>query len=82
MTINFLFFENYETLDIEENAVLVIPGGQGTRVFVNDELDNWVRPGLGHLYYAFDSIKDSAQKIKDLGQRTTYYGHGKPTEDI
>ena len=78
MTINFLFFENYETLDIfgpieilaridgvktnyvsmqgglvksrqgfaiqtsaisdaEENAVLVIPGGQGTRVFVNDE---------------------------------------------
>ena len=78
MTLNFLFFENYETLDIigpieilaridgvktnyvsmqgglvksrqgfaiqtsaisdaEENAVLVIPGGQGTRVFVNDE---------------------------------------------
>ena len=23
--------------DAEENAVLVIPGGQGTRVFVNDE---------------------------------------------
>ncbi len=40
MTINFLFFENYEILDIEENAVLVIPGGQGTRVFVGDELDN------------------------------------------
>ena len=51
-------------------------------LFVGDELDNWIRPGLGHLYYDFDAIKDSAQKIKGLGARTIYYGHGKPTENI
>ena len=49
-------------------------------LFVGDELDNWIRPGLGHLYYDFDAIKKSAQKIKGLGTRTIYYGHGKPTE--
>ena len=51
-------------------------------LFVGDELDNWVRPAVGHLYYDFDAIKKSAQKIKDLGQRTIYYGHGKPTENF
>ena len=50
-------------------------------LFVGDELDNWLRPALGHLYYDFDSIKDSAQKIRNLGERTIYYGHGKPTEN-
>ncbi|MBP5447002.1 MAG: MBL fold metallo-hydrolase [Treponema sp.] len=51
-------------------------------LFVGDELDNWMRPGLGHLYYDFDAIKKSAQKIEGLGARTIYYGHGKPTENI
>ncbi|MBR5966853.1 MAG: MBL fold metallo-hydrolase [Treponema sp.] len=51
-------------------------------LFVGDELDNWVRPALGHLYYDFDAIKKSAQKIKGLGRRTIYYGHGKPTENF
>jgi glyoxylase-like metal-dependent hydrolase (beta-lactamase superfamily II) len=50
-------------------------------LFVGDELDNWLRPALGHLYYDFDAIIDSAQKIKNLGERTIYYGHGKPTEN-
>ena len=49
-------------------------------LFVGDELDNWLRPASGHLYYDFDAIKNSAQKIRNLGQRTIYYGHGKPTE--
>ena len=48
-------------------------------LFVGDELDHWVRPALGHLYYDFDAIKDSAKKIRNLGKRTIYYGHGKPT---
>ena len=51
-------------------------------LFVGDELDNWIRPALGHLYYDFDAIKKSAQKIRNLGQRTIYYGHGKPTENF
>ena len=28
----------------------------------------------------FDAIKKSADKIKSLGNRTIYYGHGKPTQ--
>ena len=49
-------------------------------LFVGDELDNWITPGVGHLYTDFDAIKKSADKIKSLGNRTIYYGHGKPTQ--
>ena len=49
-------------------------------LFVGDELDNWVSPAIAHLYYDFDVVKQSAQKIKGLGRRTIYYGHGKPTD--
>ena len=52
----------------------------GAHLFVGDELDNWVRPAIAHLYYDFDAVKQSAQKINALGSRTIYYGHGKPTE--
>ena len=51
----------------------------GAHLFVGDELDNWVRPTIAHLYYDFDAVKQSAQKINALGSRTIYYGHGKPT---
>lgn len=51
----------------------------GAHLFVGDELDNWVRPAIAHLYYDFDAVKQSAQKINALGSRTIYYGHGKPT---
>ena len=52
---------------------------EGSHLFVGDEFDNWIRPGLGHLYYDFEAIKTSAEKIKALGPRTIYYGHGNPT---
>ena len=48
-------------------------------LFVGDELDNWIKPGVGHLYTDFEAIKKSAGKLKKLGDRTVYYGHGKPT---
>ena len=48
-------------------------------LFVGDELDNWIKPGVGHLYTDFEAIKKSAEKLKKLGDRTVYYGHGKPT---
>ena len=48
-------------------------------LFVGDELDNWINPGIGHLYYDFEAIKKSAERIRELGDRTVYYGHGKPT---
>lgn len=46
---------------------------------VGDELDNWICPATGHLYNDLDAIRKSAGKIDGLGERTIYYGHGKPT---
>ena len=54
-------------VDVEEKHLLV-----------GDALDNWVRPGMGHLYYNLDDIKKTYYKIKALGSRTIYFGHGKP----
>ncbi len=48
-------------------------------LFVGDELDNWITPGVGHLYTDLEAIKKSAGKLRKLGERTVYYGHGKPT---
>ena len=49
-------------------------------LFVGDELDNWIRPAIGHLYYDKGALKRSAQKIKALGDRIICYGHGRPTK--
>ena len=54
-------------VDVEEKHLLV-----------GDAMDNWVLPGMGHLYYNPDDIKKSYAKIKALGHRTLYFGHGKP----
>ena len=50
-------------------------------IIVGDALDNWIRPGTGHLFYKRDAIQKSAEKIKATGDRTVYYGHGKPTKN-
>ena len=55
-------------VDVEETSFLV-----------GDALDNWIRPATGHLYSNMDALKNSARKISSLGERTLYYGHGKPT---
>ena len=49
-----------------------------THLLVGDAMDNWVIPGLGHLYYNMEDIKKSFNKIQKLGHRTIYFGHGKP----
>ena len=51
-------------------------------LLVGDALDNWIKPAVGHLFCDFDAIKKTAQKIKSLGARTVYYGHGKPTDNF
>ena len=48
-------------------------------LIVGDALDNWNRPGIGHLYYDRDAVRKSAEKIRAMGDRSIYYGHGKPT---
>ena len=57
-------------VDVEEKHLLV-----------GDALDNWIRPGVGHLFYDRDALERSAEKIRALGDRTIYYGHGKPTQN-
>ena len=49
-------------------------------ILVGDALDNWIRPGVGHLFYDLDVQKKTADKIRSYGPRRVYYGHGKPTE--
>ena len=51
----------------------------GESLIVGDALDNWIFPATGHLYSNKEDLKKSAEKIKALGARTIYYGHGKPT---
>lgn len=51
---------------------------EGTDLIVGDALDNWITPATGHLYTNLEDLKNSAEKIKSLGQRTIYFGHGKP----
>lgn len=51
----------------------------GKELLVGDALDNWLRPAIGHLYSNLDALRESAGKIKALGERTLYYGHGKAT---
>ena len=50
-------------------------------LIVGDALDNWIRPGIGHLFYDRDAVRKSAEKIRAMGDRTIYYGHGKPTRN-
>ena len=52
---------------------------EGGHLLVGDALDNWIRPGTGHLFYDKEATRKSAEKIRALGDRTIYYGHGKPT---
>ena len=54
---------------------------EGKHLIVGDALDNWIRPGIGHLYYDRDAVRKSAEKIRAMGDRTIYYGHGKPTQN-
>ena len=52
---------------------------EGRHLIVGDALDNWIKPGVGHLFYDKEATRKSAEKIRALGDRTIYYGHGKPT---
>ena len=49
-------------------------------LLAGDALDNWISPGMGHLYTDLEAEKKTVEKIRSFGKRTYYYGHGKPTE--
>ena len=54
---------------------------EGKHLLVGDALDNWIRPGIGHLFHDRDAVRKSAEKIRAMGDRILYYGHGKPTKN-
>ena len=54
---------------------------EGKHLIVGDALDNWIRPGVAHLFHDRVAARKSAEKIRALGDRTIYYGHGKPTKN-
>ena len=54
---------------------------EGKYLIVGDALDNWIWPGTGHLFHDRDAVRKSAEKIRATGERTIYYGHGKPTKN-
>ncbi len=54
---------------------------EGGSLIVGDALDNWIFPATGHLYSNKNEIIKSAERITSLGERTLYYGHGKPTNN-
>ncbi|MBO4324403.1 MAG: MBL fold metallo-hydrolase [Lachnospiraceae bacterium] len=49
------------------------------KIIVGDALDNWISPGMGHLYYDKEVQQKTYEKIRSFSGRTAYYGHGKPT---
>ena len=52
---------------------------EGKSLLVGDALDNWISPATGHLYSDPEALMKSAERIRNLGERTLYYGHSKPT---
>ncbi len=54
---------------------------EGKHLIAGDALDNWIRPGCAHLFYDREAAGISAEKIRAMGDRTIYYGHGKPTKN-
>ena len=48
-------------------------------LLAGDAEDNWIRPAKGHLFYDKEAMLKSCERIKSLGIKATYYGHGKPT---
>ena len=51
------------------------------KLMKTNALDNWIRPGIGHLFYDRAAVRKSAEKIRATGDRTIYYGHGNPTRN-
>ncbi len=49
------------------------------KIIVGDALDNWISPGMGHLYFEKEVQRETYEKLRLYSGRTAYYGHGKPT---
>ncbi|MBO4390276.1 MAG: MBL fold metallo-hydrolase [Lachnospiraceae bacterium] len=80
--------DTFEEYGFPEVKVIELPGhtngsigllvGEDS-IIVGDALDNWITPGMGHLYNNKETQKKTFEKLRALGKRKTYYGHGNPT---
>lgn len=52
-----------------------------THLFVGDALMNMFYPTLSHIFHNERELRESAAKISALGERTIYFGHGKPVKN-
>ena len=51
---------------------------EGGAIIVGDALMNMFYPTVSMLYNDYKEMRNSVKKIEELGERTVYFGHGKP----
>lgn len=51
---------------------------EGDKLFVGDTLMNMFFPTISMLYVDEKEMLSSAKYISELGEKTIYFGHGKP----
>lgn len=54
---------------------------EGDKLFVGDALMNMFYPTVSMLYIDEQEMLSSAKSISELGERTIYFGHGKPKQN-
>lgn len=54
---------------------------EGDKLFVGDALMNMFYPTVSMLYVDEQEMLSSAQYISELGERTIYFGHGRPKQN-
>ena len=54
---------------------------EGDKLFVGDALMNMFYPTISMLYTDRDKMLESAKRITEMGEKTIYFGHGKPKQN-
>ena len=54
---------------------------EGDKLFVGDALMNMFYPTVSMLYVDEQEMLSTAKNISELGERTIYFGHGKPKQN-
>lgn len=54
---------------------------EGSAVIAGDALMNMFYPTVSMLYHNKTEMLKSAERISSLGERTVYFGHGKPLKN-
>lgn len=88
---NLIFIEEGDTLEKYgiDAKILAFPGHTygsigldvgGKDLIVGDALMNFLKPSLSLIYHDRDVMLKSAERIKNIGHRTIWFGHGNPVD--